>query len=278
MMDEANNANTRQVGIWDNTTLRFTSQSTANLSRAAAPWGWGHFTSFIWPLPQAQRHAHWARLLHDSAALNLTLPAMQPEHFWQALADWLPQNTASDASRWRVRLCSTAQAQRWQDTQHPAPAVLTAESEPFTPCNAVKPLRLLATAYSKPLPHIKHLGLTEAILHRQHAIVQGFDDALWVNPEGIITETTNANVIFKTSRGYHTAHPLRDGCLPGTQRARVIEELTAMGQTVDETGLPSELLRRAPETLLGAWALNAVQGVVPIAAIGEHVLPVGPIF
>jgi len=51
----------------------------------------------------------------------------------------------------------------------------------------------------------------------------GFDDYILVNPDGFLTETAIANLIFKID-GQWLTPPLSDGVLPGVMRALLVEK------------------------------------------------------
>jgi branched-subunit amino acid aminotransferase/4-amino-4-deoxychorismate lyase len=75
------------------------------------------------------------------------------------------------------------------------------EDEPVTvvtvkgPAGMASPQRLRTARYRRPQPHIKHV-VTEQGFHRRQARAEGFDDALLVGPDGLVSETTLANIGF----------------------------------------------------------------------------------
>jgi branched-subunit amino acid aminotransferase/4-amino-4-deoxychorismate lyase len=58
------------------------------------------------------------------------------------------------------------------------------------------PQRLQAVAYQRPLAHIKHLGGFEQAYHRRLAVQAGFDEALFVGPDGEVAEGSITNIGF----------------------------------------------------------------------------------
>lgn len=93
----------------------------------------------------------------------------------------------------RVNLFSDAISLRAPDAVvHPR--VLTTLSPPAAPLT--QPLRLQTQVYAREVPHLKHaatFGLTRA---RRQAVQAGFDDALFVDAEGRISEGSIWNVGF----------------------------------------------------------------------------------
>ncbi|MNH48753.1 hypothetical protein D3C73_03060 [compost metagenome] len=93
----------------------------------------------------------------------------------------------------RVNLFSDAISLRAPDAVV-QPRVLTALSPPATPLTT--PLRLQTQVYAREVAHLKHaatFGLTRA---RRQAVLAGFDDALFVDGEGRISEGSIWNIGF----------------------------------------------------------------------------------
>jgi len=93
----------------------------------------------------------------------------------------------------RVNLFSDAISLRKPDAVV-QPRILTTLSPPASPLTT--PLRLQTQAYAREVPHLKHaatFGLTRA---RRQAVQAGFDDALFVDGEGRISEGSIWNIGF----------------------------------------------------------------------------------
>jgi branched-subunit amino acid aminotransferase/4-amino-4-deoxychorismate lyase len=73
-------------------------------------------------------------------------------------------------------------------------SVMVAVSPPAEVSRA--PLRLRTVRYQRPLAHLKHVGTFAQAFHRQRAQQEGFDDALLVGPDDVVSETSIANVGF----------------------------------------------------------------------------------
>lgn len=93
----------------------------------------------------------------------------------------------------RVNLFSDAVSLRAPDAVV-EPRVLTTLSPPAAPLTT--PLRLQTQVYAREVPHLKHaatFGLTRA---RRRAVQEGFDDALFVDADGRISEGSIWNTGF----------------------------------------------------------------------------------
>ncbi|WP_406194826.1 aminotransferase class IV [Kitasatospora sp. NBC_01560] len=123
------------------------------------------------------------------------------------------------------------------------------------------PLRVRSVPYVRDLPAVKSVGLFGALYHRSEARRAGFDDALFVDREGHVSEGGTWNIGLV--RGSQVVWPDAD-CLAGTTM---------------------ELLRRArphrverlPSAALGgfeaAFATNAAIGVRAVAAVDGFTFP-----
>jgi para-aminobenzoate synthetase/4-amino-4-deoxychorismate lyase len=101
----------------------------------------------------------------------------------------------------------------------------------------------------------------------------GNSDPLLIDTDGSVLESGRANVFVVLDDGVHTP-PLDGRILPGTARARIIEQLTAAGIPVLQRRLTSEDFARASEVFVS----NTLRGVVPITSVdGIGAWPPGPL-
>lgn len=110
------------------------------------------------------------------------------------------------------------------------------------------------------LPPLKLCGgYVNSILAKREATLAGFDEALFLDDQGMVCEATGENVFMvKNGRVIALEHP---DALPGITRAAVIE---LAGATARQVSL-QELLEADEVFLTGTSA-----EVVPVAVIGKH--------
>ena len=96
----------------------------------------------------------------------------------------------------------------------------------------------------------------------------GAEDAILLNPEGLLAEGTTINV-FLVSGGRVRTPTLDSGILSGITRSLLLREMAAAGIPVEEARLPEEALRAADEVFL----TSTVRGVAPVSRIDGQ--PVG---
>lgn len=93
-------------------------------------------------------------------------------------------------------------------------------------------------------------------------------EGLFVTSEGFVAEGVTSNV-FWLKDGELFTPAIETGILPGTTRAFIMEMARTVGITVHEGCYGKEHMESADE----AFVTNAVQELVPLAAIGDILLP-----
>ena len=146
----------------------------------------------------------------------------------------------------------------------PQPTLLitTADAPP-----APEPVRVIIASVTRrnelsPLSRFKTLNYLDSVFARDQALQSGADDALLLNTQGRIAESTVANVFLLVNGGIITP-PVEEGALAGVARADAIRLTRA-----EEKPITVETLISASEVFL----TNAL-GVRPVVMIGER--PVG---
>jgi len=127
------------------------------------------------------------------------------------------------------------------------------------------PQRLLAVPYTRPFPHLKHLGGFAQAHHAKLARRAGFDDALLTTPDGLVTEGATTNIGF--FQGDTVVWP---------------DAPVLLGVTMQlvNTALPEPPrlaeIRLDDLTAFDAAFLTNARGAVPVSAIDDLEFPVDP--
>ncbi|NLT12238.1 MAG: aminodeoxychorismate synthase component I [Clostridiaceae bacterium] len=93
---------------------------------------------------------------------------------------------------------------------------------------------------------------------------KGFDDALFLNSEGEIAETTRHNIFVKIGNTLYTPR-IETGILPGVTRAWLIRWAQECGMDVHVIALKQDIFKYADQVFL----TNAVVGAMPVKSIHE---------
>ncbi|MFP4166736.1 MAG: aminotransferase class IV [Opitutales bacterium] len=196
---------------------------------------------------------HWKRLVRSAAALALPLNR-DPDVVLAAVAELTRNENLRDGTiklsllrdgEERARLFVYARPL----TNFPETAGLYLDERwPMNP--------------HSPLAGHKTHNYMENMLVLRHARGAGYDDAVRVNVDGALTETTVANLFF--FRGGTLCTPsLGTGALPGIVRGAVIEVACSSGITLEEGAFSPACLREAEL----AFVTNASCGMLPVERI-----------
>lgn len=111
-----------------------------------------------------------------------------------------------------------------------------------------------------PRPALKSLARLGHDQAKRAARAAGFDEALWVDPQGWVLEGATTNV-FAIRAGEVCTPPLARGILPGVMRARVLR--LPGPWRLREGDLSLDALRQADEV----FVTNALLGIMPVAQV-----------
>ena len=147
----------------------------------------------------------------------------------------------------------------------------------FSPEARLKGIRLKTAPWKRPSPETapikaKAAGLYMICTLSKHAVErQGFDDALMLDWEGRVAESTGANVFLVMDGVIHTPTP--DCFLDGITRRTVIELARGHGYELIERRVMPDEMGRADEVFLTGTAAE----VTPVGQIDDHHYQVGPV-
>lgn len=121
------------------------------------------------------------------------------------------------------------------------------------------PVRLQAVAYHREIPAVKHIGLFGAMMRRRAAQREGFDDVLFINPDGTVSEIATSNVGF--IRGDQIVWP-RSEWLTGIT-------MTLIHQALDEPIVMEPVKLSDLPDMDAVFATNAATGIRAVASVDD---------
>lgn len=123
----------------------------------------------------------------------------------------------------------------------------------------------------------KSVNYLNNILALKEAAAKGGQDAIMLNIEGYVTETSASN-IFAVKGGHFLTPSLDAGVLPGITRAAVLKLARGLGYTTEESLFPIQRLLEADEVFLTgtAYEIMPVNGVYgkPFGAPGAKTMEI----
>lgn len=125
-------------------------------------------------------------------------------------------------------------------------------------------LHIFDEGYTPPLAFHKSLNYLYCLAARQAALDNGAGDAVLLDKEGRVAETSSGSLLASTNGEWWT--PQTNYCLHGITVREVSSILAESGTGVEaREAAPCDLM--AAETV---WVLNSLMGIMPVARIGAH--------
>lgn len=206
---------------------------------------------------------HLARMKAGAARLGWSFDDEDFEHEIPKLL----ARKGLEEGRVRVRIAMTAGAGDLRDLARGSDALtwITAAASLQLP----ESVSLMTSGFPRnersPLAGLKCASYAENLIALDQARLAGADEPLFYNTRGELCETATANV-FLVKGGAIFTPPLTSGCLPGTMRQRVMQQVDVTEGDLTEADVAS-----ADEVFL----TSAIRGVVPVSAIDARGISVG---
>jgi branched-chain amino acid aminotransferase len=137
-------------------------------------------------------------------------------------------------------------------------------------------INVMMAKYRRPSPDVAPGGAKAAGLYlicgieKDRALKAGFDDALMLDWQGRLAESTGANIFL--AKGDRLITPKVENFLDGITRRAVIGMAARRGWSVDERAVMPEELDEASEVFLCGTAAE----IVPVGAVDDRRYQVGP--
>jgi para-aminobenzoate synthetase/4-amino-4-deoxychorismate lyase len=186
---------------------------------------------------------HMDRMAGSAAALEFPF---DEEKIRTALLSWLGEDVSGPMV---VRMRLDKRGATWFEL-HPVPTV---------DINHTLKVLLSDSSMDSSNPLLKHKTTDRTVYDTELATARGrgFDEVLYTNATGELTEGAITSLFIRTDDGWITP-AVECGLLPGTWRARYLDETGAR-----ETRITKEILPKALEVVMG----NAVRGTMSVSEI-----------
>lgn len=204
--------------------------------------------------------AHLARLREGAGLLGIPVPYTDAK-IAELIASLISVNAMTEGAL-RVTLTRGPGARGVAPPPAPSPTFLITAG-PLPPAD---PLALAVAQSTRrneasPLARMKTLCYLDNIIARREAVAAGADDAVLLNTQGRVAETTVANIFCLIGGGLVTP-PVAEGALPGVMRAEVIRLARAEERPIT----PAEL-----EEAGEIFVCNAL-GVRPVVRVNGRIV------
>jgi len=203
---------------------------------------------------------HVDRLLDSMSFFNFNIDIAK-SRLIEAVNRYIEENSIRDKT---VRLTVTC-GNRVKSIK--SSVIITTRDNPYRGAEACeKGFKLTVSGYVRDANSIivrhKTANYLENYLVGQQALQSGFDDAIFVNTSGEVTETSKSNIFF-VSKGILCTPGTGCGLLPGIIREWVLQRAQGMGISCMEGCYTIQDLQQADEV----FVTNSVMGIMPVYAI-----------
>jgi len=213
---------------------------------------------------------HLLRLEQDARVLNLPFPADFP--FRKTIRQLLQENRIQGEAA--IKICLSRGKHTGMLSLYDATApTLVIQARPYH--GAAKEAwdqglelaieRELKQNALSPLCRMKSLNYLFYLLVRNRAQAAGCDDAIIMNADGDICESTIANLFF-FRRGRLETPAISCGLLPGILRAALLDCLNKAGRKAYEVSIGLDALHESEEIFL----TNSLAEIIPVGKIEKH--------
>jgi 4-amino-4-deoxychorismate lyase len=214
---------------------------------------------------------HLQRLIQSAPKLGISLDLQRISLYLQR---FITQLKAQSVDNGVIKLIATAGSggRGYQSPEMPKPRIILSLS-PLPEALAdprVKGVSLWRCDYPLPnnprLAGLKHLNRLDQVLARAEVDSAGageFSDGLMFGNDGHLVETTSANIVVKTVRGWVTPS-LHQAGVAGVMRGMLLDELfPQVGLTLTVGTITESDLRESSEVFI----CNSIRGILPVKVI-----------
>jgi len=216
---------------------------------------------------------HLERMMRGADFLKIKCP-FTPKELQDFASQLIEQNQMTEAIL-RVTLTRGPGERGYAPGPDGRPTVLmTLHGVP--PMENSAPWSLITSSYrilaADPLSSFKTLNKLVHVMARGEAVGQGADEALLLNSNGEVAETTSGNLFWVYQDTVCTV-PTGRGALPGITRAVILEICQTLGLTTNKRVIKPEALRNSE----GVFITQSALGIVPVAAFNGEPVPPSPL-
>lgn len=215
-------------------------------------------------------YEHLARLRQSAESINLAIPLSDEQLIFELESALQQVNTPKAYLRLVItRGCGMGLLPPKELVQNRVIYCFPAQEVPTRFYTSGIKLFRKRLPYTERGPSAKTGNYLRSIVGLQQAQSKGWDDLLWENSEGEITESSIAN-IFLIGREGDLADivtpSVQSGLLPGITRTNLLQLLNNAGIKAEERIIYADELARYDE----AFLCSTVRGLIPVHSISEH--------
>ena len=196
---------------------------------------------------------HWPRLKRDSAKVGIDMSAFAENIVVGRLEQALQDDGVRDG-RARITFLDQRAGLYWPSVsvENTSISIITAERRSLPPKFSLTESPYRVNQHS-PLTGVKSCNYLENILAIEEVRLRGFNEGIRINDHGEMTGGCMSNIYWLKQGVLFTPH-VSTGCLPGTTREYIIENLVC-----EEVNAPIDTLTAVDAVFLSSAGLGVVR-------------------
>ena len=227
--------------------------------------GEGVFETFRWKgKPPVLLSTHLERLKQSSSLFGIPYPG--DPILIQHVQNSVKESTHDDAY---VKLCLVSEGKAdFSSMPEGCSVLVVVKKQPETKNEYSLCVSKIKRNQNSPLNTVKSFNYMENIMAKRNAIQKGFEDAIFLNINDEIVETSSCNIFWVRGKSLFTPS-LNCGLLPGTTRELVLEVARESGYQVNERKYKLPYLLNSDF----AFLTNASSGCIYVNRINNQQMP-----
>jgi 4-amino-4-deoxychorismate lyase len=205
-------------------------------------------------------NSHLIRLQSHSEKVNIIFPEFRMD--W--INELIKQNNASTGF-WRLKIIITGGERDSLDLPQRTHGHLLITLKPFIPLsNPCVRLTVFPEPIVKPTAQIKSLASLDRLVIKEYAKQKHYDDAIVLNSENFILETSYSNFFFKSGNYLYTPDPLLP-ILEGITIGKIAEISAKLGYSMLKSRFKLEDIPQSAQI----YTCNSLNELSPVIAIDD---------
>lgn len=240
-------------------------QEDNRLFNRALFFGEGVFETFRWKgKPPALLNTHLERLKQSASLFSIPYPG--DSALKENIQNSVRESCLEDAY---VKLCLVSEGKSYFSSEPDSCSVIVVvKKQPESKNEYSLCVSKIKRNQNSPLNSVKSFNYMENIMAKRNAVNKGFDDAIFLNINDEIVETSSCNIFWARGKSLFTPS-LNCGLLPGTTRELILEIAQEAGFQVNERKYKLPYLLNSDF----AFLTNASAGCIYVNRINNQQMP-----
>jgi 4-amino-4-deoxychorismate lyase len=202
---------------------------------------------------------HIEKLARDCKMLGIS-----PKTISEKTVRQLIEKNQANKGEWRLKIILSGGIGSELNLKNRSEGIILMILKPYKGNPSTMRLCCYPNPIFQPLGNVKSLAYLSRLAISDYAIKKGFDDALVLNSQGVILDTSIANFFWKTDKQLLYPDPMLE-YYQGITLQVVLENVISLGYTINPIRMK---LEEIPDDAF-LYLCNSMKGVLPVISIGS---------